>query len=81
MQLCKCVRFPGTGITDSCKLPCGCWELNQVPLKEQPMVLTAEPSLQFQLHSFKNYYIPGHPGTSSVGQAGLELRDLPASDS
>jgi hypothetical protein len=29
-------------IIDSCKWPCGCWELNSGPLEE---LLTAEPSL------------------------------------
>jgi hypothetical protein len=33
-------------ITDGCELPCGCWELNAGPLGEQPVSLTAEPSLQ-----------------------------------
>jgi hypothetical protein len=33
-------------ITDGCEPPCGCWELNSGPLKEQSMLLTAEPSLQ-----------------------------------
>ena len=37
-------RAPGL-ITDGCKLPCGCWELNSGPLEEQAMLLTAEPSL------------------------------------
>lgn len=23
--LCEGVRLPGTGVTDSCKLQCGCW--------------------------------------------------------
>ena len=41
-----CHRSPGTGIRDSCELPCGCWELNPGPLEEQPVLLTAEPSLQ-----------------------------------
>ena len=30
-------------IRDGCEPPCGCWELNSVPLEE---LLTAEPSLQ-----------------------------------
>ena len=34
------------GATDSCKLPCGCWELNLAPLEEQPVLLTTKPSLQ-----------------------------------
>ncbi|XP_027240165.1 E3 ubiquitin-protein ligase ARIH2 isoform X3 [Cricetulus griseus] len=33
-------------ITDGCKPPCGCWELNSRPLEEQPVLLTSEPSLQ-----------------------------------
>ena len=33
-------------ITDGCELPCGCWELNPGPLEEQPVLLTAELSLQ-----------------------------------
>ena len=32
-----------TGVTDSCELSCGSWELNP---EEQPVLLTAEPSLQ-----------------------------------
>ena len=33
-------------MTDGCESPCGCWELNSRPLKEQPVFLTAELSLQ-----------------------------------
>jgi hypothetical protein len=33
-------------ITDGCEPPGGYWELNSGPLKEQPVLLTAEPSLQ-----------------------------------
>jgi hypothetical protein len=40
------VRTPGTEIIDSCVLPCVCWKLNLGPLEEQPVLLTAEPSLQ-----------------------------------
>jgi hypothetical protein len=29
----------------SCDLPCGYWELNLGPLQEQPVLVTAEPSL------------------------------------
>jgi hypothetical protein len=29
-----------------CEPPCGCWDLNSGPLKEQSVLLTAEPSLQ-----------------------------------
>lgn len=37
------VVVPGTGVTDSCQLPHGCW---QCPLEEQSVLLIAEPSLQ-----------------------------------
>ena len=40
------VRTPGTGVTDSCELSCGCWELNPGPLEEQLVLLTAERTLQ-----------------------------------
>jgi hypothetical protein len=36
-------------ITDGCKPPCGCWELNSGPLEEQSVLLTAEPSHQPKL--------------------------------
>ena len=29
-----------------CEPPCGCWKLNPGPLEGQPVLLTAEPSLQ-----------------------------------
>jgi hypothetical protein len=41
-----CVKVSDIGVTNSCKLPCGCWELNPGPLEEQPVLLTTEPSLQ-----------------------------------
>ena len=40
------IRSPGIGVTDNCKPPCGCRELNSGPLEEQAMLLIAEPSLQ-----------------------------------
>lgn len=36
--------IPGTGITDVCELPCGCWELNP-GLQENLVFLTAKPSV------------------------------------
>ena len=33
-------HIPGTGVTDSCELLCGCWELNLGPLEEQRVLLT-----------------------------------------
>lgn len=44
--LCEGARFPGTGLTDSCKLPGGCRDLNPDPLEELPVHLTIEASLQ-----------------------------------
>ena len=41
----KGVRYAGTGVIDSCELPCGCWELNPGPLEEQSLLLTTESSL------------------------------------
>ena len=40
-------------ITDDCEPPCGCWELNSGPLEEQPVPLTAEPSLQLKFPTNK----------------------------
>lgn len=31
-------QIPDAGVTDSYKLVCGCWELNQVPLEEHPVL-------------------------------------------
>lgn len=42
---CEDVRS-GTRVTDSCDLPYRCWGLNPGPLEEQPVLLTAELSLQ-----------------------------------
>ena len=39
--------IPGTGVTNGCELPCGCWELTPGPLEEQSVILTTEPSRQF----------------------------------
>lgn len=48
MNIClhEAVRYPGTGVTDSYELACGCWELNLCPLVEQPVLLTAETCFQ-----------------------------------
>ena len=44
--LCEGARSPGIIVTDSCELPCGCWELNPGPLEEQTERLTSVPSFQ-----------------------------------
>ena len=47
-------------ITDGCEAACGCWELNSGPLKELPVLLTAEPSLQ--PHNFELFKkVDSHP--------------------
>ena len=49
------VGSPRPKVIGSCDLPYGCWELNPDPLEEQPVLLTAETSLQ----SLFNLLIPG----------------------
>jgi hypothetical protein len=44
--VCEVVTSPGTGVTDSYELPCGCWEFNLDFSKGQPVLVTTEPSLQ-----------------------------------
>jgi hypothetical protein len=33
-------RTPGTGITDGCELPCGCWEPDPILLPDQVLIIT-----------------------------------------
>lgn len=46
-----------TGVTDSYELPSGCWDLKWGCLEEQPVVLTAEQSLQPYLKCLKCVYM------------------------
>lgn len=39
-------RYSGTGVTEGCELPCGCWKLNLGRLEEHPVLLRAEPPLR-----------------------------------
>ena len=48
-------RSPGTGVTDSCKPPCGCWESNLGTLEEQSMLLAAEPIFHTLQWYFKRH--------------------------
>jgi hypothetical protein len=41
--------------TDGCEPPCGGWDLNSGPVEEQPVLLTAEPSLQPVLVRMTSY--------------------------
>ena len=55
--LCGSSRSPGTGVIDSCEVPCGCWELNPDPLEEQPVLQNLELSLQpLLLFSFRTIF-------------------------
>ena len=40
------VKYLKTGVPDSCKLSCWRWKPNLGPLQEQPVLWTAEPSLE-----------------------------------
>lgn len=42
----KSIGFPQTGVTDGCTPSCGCCDSNLLPLEEQPVLITTEPSLQ-----------------------------------
>lgn len=46
------IRPPGTGVTDSCNSPNGCYELNPGPRQDQQGLLNAEPALQFPVPLF-----------------------------
>ena len=59
------IRSPGNRVRDDCELSCGCWELNSGPLEEQPVLLTAEPSLQ-TLGFLKAFVAPVPPSLNHV---------------
>ena len=42
----EAVSSPRTGATESCELPCGCWELDSRPPKEQSVLSVTDPPLQ-----------------------------------
>jgi len=52
------IRSPGTGVRDSCELPCGCWESNTSPLEEISVLLIIEPSPQSPLLSLLLHFVP-----------------------
>jgi hypothetical protein len=82
-------------ITDGCEPPCGCWELNSSPLDEQSVLFVRLFFVGFVFCCFVVFclfvcfvfrdrvslYSPGCSGTHFVDQAGLELRNPPASAS
>ena len=42
----KAIGSPGTGVTESCEIPCRCQNSNVGSVKEQPVFLTIVQSLQ-----------------------------------
>jgi hypothetical protein len=72
-------------ITDGCEPPCGCWDLNSGPLKEQSVLLTAEPSLQplkniLRLYLYDYVYLhvcTCHGICSCGGQRTLGIEPVP----
>jgi hypothetical protein len=80
------IGSPGTGVIDGCKPAYGFWEMIWEPLRDHLGFLTTEPSLRMPWQYFffpdkVSLYSSGCPGTHSVDQAGLKLRNLPASAS
>ena len=70
-------QIPWNWVTGTCGSLCGYWEPNLGPLQKQEIVF---PPLVFG-DSVSLCNRPGCPGTCSVDQVGLELRDLPSSAS
>ena len=66
------VRSPGTGVTDGCEPQFRCWKSNRDYPDKQTMLPHPTPRDKVSLFS------PSYPGTHSVDQADLELRDPPA---
>jgi hypothetical protein len=65
-------------IRDGCEPPCGCWELNSGTLEKQPMLLMAEPSLQFLFISFMySTRPPLTPGCSYISVCLFEIGSCP----
>lgn len=48
--MCEGDGSPETEVTDSCVLPCVCWELSLSPLEDQPVLLVTEPAHQPREH-------------------------------
>ena len=67
------VRSPGTEVTDSCELPCGCWELNSGPLEEQSVCFSPEPSLRILIAAIGTPLALVSRLSNCASQAGFEL--------
>lgn len=60
-------------IVDGCEPLCGCWELNAGPLKEQPLLLTFEPTLQPPIIYYNTYF---HLWYEFILWEGIVLSDI-----
>jgi hypothetical protein len=85
---CSCLQTPQKRaqdlIADGCEPPCGCWDLNSWPSEEQSGALThwaISPARFLVFWDRVSLCSLGCPGTHSVDQAGLKLRNPPASAS
>ena len=73
MHWCEGIRSSGTGVTYSCELPCGCWELNLGLLEEEPVLLTAEPSRQPLVFVFDYEYENVHVSIGASEARGVRF--------
>ena len=80
---------PGTGAIDSCELPCRCWEWNWGSQEEQSVLFNLCAIIPMRFFFWGGFFFallrqfnsPGCLGTHSVGQASLELSNLPTAAS
>ena len=72
LDVCLC-NLCMSGMTDGCKLPHGCWELNLGPLEEQPVLLMINSEThthpEDKAHSSKAENCRGVRRWLQVGQA------------
>lgn len=66
----KGIDCPGAGVIEGFEEPCECWKLNLAPVEEQPVFLTAVPSV-CRASCFMSSF--DHEQGSDVVQADLEL--------
>jgi hypothetical protein len=65
------IRSPGTVAKDGHMQPSGCWELNSGPLLEQPVLLSAESSLQpLKIHFCVSVLLSVRVQTSKANKRG-----------
>jgi hypothetical protein len=69
----KGIGSPGSGVTDGCELVCRRRKLNLGPLKEHPVLLTAEPLLQLLISNIVTVR-PGGRRNASRGYAFFHVK-------